>query len=222
MFARIITRVIQFLKTSNPRLGALALSGLLILGMLPVAGCNGTQVAQDIVNWMPAIQSAVAVVDSTISILAPADASVLVISNAAFDAGTGLLVTAANTYLANPNASALQQLQAQIVALQQQVNASLLAAAKIVNPTSQQKVMTDVNAVATAVNAVLALVLSISSKTQASQMAVSAKIKIAQVEPLTRPYDDSKILADHYQLSSVWKGSELMVQGQMQLQQAGF
>jgi hypothetical protein len=73
-------------------------------------------------------------------------------------------VAQAKAYLANPTASVLAQLQAAVVAFQQQVNASLLQAAKITNPNSQQQVLNAINAVATVVLAILALVQSISSK----------------------------------------------------------
>jgi hypothetical protein len=36
---------------------------------LPLMGCSGTSVAQNIVNWTPALQSAVATVDSTATLL---------------------------------------------------------------------------------------------------------------------------------------------------------
>ncbi len=138
--------------SGNPtaKLGAWALIALLL--QLPfVSGCSGTSVAQDIVNWTPALQSAVATVDSTAALLAPADAPIFVAATAGFDAASNLLVAQAKAYLANPSASVLAQLQAAVVAFQQQVNASLLQAAKITNPNSQQHVLNAINAVATVV-----------------------------------------------------------------------
>src|SRR5208337_398530 len=103
------------------RLGAWAMIALLI--PLPwMQGCTATGVAQDIVNWTPALQSAVTTVDSTAALLAPVDAPIFAAATVVFDAATNLLVAQAKAYLANPSAGVLAQLQSQIVTLQQQVN----------------------------------------------------------------------------------------------------
>ena len=81
-------------------------------------GCSGVTVAQDIVNWTPSLQSAVATVDSTAALLAPADAPVFAAATTGFDAASYFLVAQARAFLANPSASALAQLQTQIVTLQ--------------------------------------------------------------------------------------------------------
>lgn len=70
--------------------------------------------AQDIVNWTPALQSAVATVDSTASVLAPADAPAFTGATVGFDAASNLLVTQAKAYLANPTSTTLGQLQTQV------------------------------------------------------------------------------------------------------------
>jgi len=75
--------------SGNPtvKLGAWALIALLL--QLPfVSGCSGTTVAQDIVNWTPALQSAVATIDSTAALLAPADAPIFVAATVGFDAAS--------------------------------------------------------------------------------------------------------------------------------------
>ena len=114
------------------KFGAWMLIALLI--PLPwMQGCTATGVAQNIVNWMPALQSAVASVDSTAALLAPADAPIFTAATSGFDAASNLLVVQAKAYLANPSAGVLAQLQTQIVTLQQQVNAALLQAGRIVN-----------------------------------------------------------------------------------------
>jgi len=79
---------------STARLGAWALIALLL--PLPfVSGCSETSVAQNIVNWTPALESAVATVDSTAALLAPADAPVFAAATAGFDAASNLLVAQA-------------------------------------------------------------------------------------------------------------------------------
>ena len=64
---------------STAKLGVWALIALLL--PLPfVGGCSGVTIAQDIVNWTPALESAVATVDSAASLLAPADAPIFAVA----------------------------------------------------------------------------------------------------------------------------------------------
>jgi len=119
-------------STATAKLGAWLLAALMI--PLPwLQGCTASSVAQEIVNWTPALQGAVATVDSTAAILAPADAPVFAAATAGFDAASNLLVAQAKAYLANPSAGVLAALQSQVVAFQQQVNTGLLQAARIVD-----------------------------------------------------------------------------------------
>jgi hypothetical protein len=181
----------------NARLGAWMLIALLI--PLPwIQGCSTVSVAQDIVNWTPALQSAVATVDSTAALLAPPDAPIFVAATVGFDAASNLLVAQAKAYLANPSAGALQLLQTQVVTLQQQVSAALLQAARIVDPASQQHAMTVIQAVATIVNSILALVASISSKAAVASMSATTGIKLAMLRPYLDEAHAAEILAAHY------------------------
>ena len=180
---------------STAKLGVWALIALL----LPfTAGCSGTSVAQNIVNWTPTLQSAVATVDSTATLLDPLDAPIFTAATVGFDAASNLLVAQAKAYLANPTAPVLQQLQTAVVAFQQQVNASLLQAARISNPASQQQVLNAINAVATVVSAMLALVTSISSKAAVARMASQSTIKLASVRPYMNEGKAAAMVAVHY------------------------
>jgi len=107
-------------------------------------------------------------------------------------------VVQAKAYLANPSASTLAQVQNQIVTLQQQVNAALLEAARIVNPASQQHALATIQAVGTVVMAILALVQSVSSKSAVEQMAARATIKMAAVQPYLDGTEAAQIVAGHY------------------------
>jgi hypothetical protein len=175
---------------------------------MPMAGCSGTTVAQDIVNWTPTLQSAVATVDSTAAMLAPADAPIFAEATVSFDAASNELVAQAKAYLANPTASVLAQLQSQVVIFQQQVNASLLSAARIVNPTSQQHALNAINAVATVVNAMLALVTSISSKAAVARMAAQSTIKLTAVQPFLNEGQSAAMVASHYGEPLGWARAE--------------
>jgi hypothetical protein len=174
---------------------------LLIVLLLPlpwIEGCNGTTVAQDIVNWTPALQSAVATVDSTAALLAPADAPLFTAATTGFDAASNLLVAQAKAYLANPGAGVLATLQTQVVTFEQQVNAALLEAARIVNPASQQHALAAIQAVGTIVTAILALVQSVSSKSAVARMAAASPIKFSAVQRWTSDAESARLVAAHY------------------------
>jgi hypothetical protein len=206
--------------SSTVKLGAWALIALLL--PLPfMSGCSETAVAQDIVNWTPALESAVATVDSAAALLAPADAPIFAAATVGFDAASKLLVAQAKAYLANPSASVLAQLQAAVVAFQQQVNASLLSAAKIANPASQQHVLNAINAVGTVVAAIFALVQQVSSKAAVARMAAQSTVKLATVRPYMDENKIAAMVAAHYgepvQLARVQ-----LAQAELSAAQAGF
>jgi hypothetical protein len=174
---------------------------LLIVLLLPlpwITGCSGATVAQDIVNWTPSLESAVATVDSTAALLAPADAPLFSAATTGFDAAANLLVVQAKAYLANPGAGTLATLQAQVVTFEQQVNAALLQGAKIVSPASQQHALASIQAVGTIVSAILALVQSVSSRASVARMAADSTIKIATVKPWRNDARSAQIIAAHY------------------------
>jgi hypothetical protein len=182
---------------TTAKLGVWALIALLL--PLPfVGGCSGVTIAQDIVNWTPALESAVATVDSAASLLAPADAPIFAVATVGFDAASSLLVAQAKAYLANPTASLLAQLQTQVVTFQQQVNAALLQAAKITNKASQQHALACIQGVATIVSTIFALVQSVSSKIAVAQMAAQSTIKLAAVLPYMDEGKAARIVAGHY------------------------
>jgi hypothetical protein len=182
---------------STAKLGCWALIALLLPAPF-MSGCSGVSVAQDIVNWTPALQSAVATVDSTASLLAPPDAPIFTAATVGFDAASNLLVAQAKAYLANPTAPVLAELQTQVVTFQQQINSALLQAAKISNPNSQQHVLNAIGAVGTVVTAILALVESVSTKTAVASMAAQSTIKLATVRPYFDENNSAAMVAGHY------------------------
>jgi hypothetical protein len=182
---------------STAKLGVWALIALLL--PLPyLGGCSQTTVAQNIVNWTPALQSAVATVNSAGALLAPMDAQVFADATAGFNTASNLLSAQAKAYLANPSASTLAQMQNQIVAFQQQVNVAVLQAARIMNPASQQHALETIQAVGTVVTAILALVQSVSNKAAIAQMAARSTIKMAAVQPYLNETQAAEIVAEHY------------------------
>ncbi len=193
-----VTLVSGSKSSSTAKLGVWALCSLLLAATMPMMGCSTKNVAQSIVNWTPALQSVVAVADSTAGVLDPASAAIFAGATVAFDANSNVLVAEAKAYLAHPNATVLAQLQTAVVTFQQNVNVALLSAAKITNPLSQQKALTDINAVGTVVNAILALVSQVSTKAQVAKMASEAPVKVAQVLPLVNRQQAASLVAAHY------------------------
>ena len=183
--------------STSAKLGAWALVAL----MLPLpflSGCTGVSVAQEIVNWTPALQSAVATVDTTALMLMPADAPVFASATKDFGAASNLLVAQAKAYLVNPTASALAQMQIQVVALQQSVNAALLQAARIMDTGSQQHALAAIQAVGIIVSAILALVQSVSSRAAIARMAADSTIKLATVRPFMDEGKAAAMVAGHF------------------------
>jgi len=205
---------------ATAKLGVLALIALLL--PLPfVTGCSAATVAQDIVNWTPALESAVATVDSTAALLAPADAPIFTAATLGFDAASNLLAGQAKAYLANPSITTLAKIQSQVVTFQQQVNAALLEAAKIVDPASQKHSLAAVQAVATIVTTMLALVQSVSTRTAVAQMADRSAIKLATVAPYLDLPQAARLLATHYGEPTAAAQTQSR-QMESQLMQAGF
>jgi hypothetical protein len=180
------------------RIGALALISLVLVGTLPVVGCNATTAAEDIVAWTPTVISTANTVGATVSLLAPQDAVIIAAAVAGFDAAAQLFSNQAQTYLKNPGASALQQLQAQVLAFQQNVNSALLQAAKIVDPASQQKIMVAIQGLATALTAVLGLISTIKGNTVSPAAITAPAIKTSEVLPLMNRDLVLKEIAAHY------------------------
>lgn len=205
---------------SAVKLGVWALISLL-LPMPFISGCSATGVAQQIVNWTPALESAVATVDSTAALLAPVDAPVFAAATAGFDAASALLVAQAKAYLANPAAGILAQLQTAIAVFEEQVNVSLLSAAKIANPNSQQHALNAINAVGTVAIAMLALVSSISSKAAVARMAAQSSIKLADVRPYWDEDKAAAVVASHYS-EPVQVARDQVAQVELSAMQAGF
>jgi hypothetical protein len=170
------------------RLGAIALCMLSFAASTSfITGCSvqtGTKVAQDIVNWTPALENGLQTIAATGSLLLPTDAPIFAIATAGFDAAGTILVAQAKAYLANPSASVLTNLQTAAVSFQQTVSAGLLQAAQIKDPASQKLALAAINGVATIVSTILALIQSISSKTAVARMSEEAPIKYAQVRAL--------------------------------------
>ena len=173
-------------NTTTRLLGGLLLCVLTLIAAVPVVGCTQAQkvsVAQEIVNWTPAFISAADAANAIIQSLDPATVIILRPMTVAIDAFAPQIALGARNYLANPNQTTLQVVQALIVQIQQNTNAALLNAAKITNPDSQARALASINLVATIANTLLALIQQISTKAQVLAMAAGVHVTLAQVRP---------------------------------------
>jgi hypothetical protein len=199
--------------TLQSKLGALALSALLLFATVPTVGCSGVTVAQDIVNWTPTIISAAQTIDATVATLDPANAAVILLAGTTFTAAATLVEAQAKTYLANPTATALQQLQAQALAFQSNVSTALLQAARITNSASQQKITVAINAAVTGISAILALITTIKGST-VTPASVTANSTVAAAMRLVDRHQAIALVAQHY--------GEPQFMAAYQMQAAGF
>ncbi len=174
---------------SSRLLGGVALCLLTLSSGFMVTGCTKQQklnVAEQIVNWQPAADSAVQTTLTILEGLTPdpaAQAVEAVIQKSLQGAGT-IVRNAAQSYIDNPTNSNLQALQQIVVSVQQTINAQILQAAQISNPASQKSVLQAINGVGTIFNTILSLVQSISSQAQLKAMSEASPIKFAQVRAL--------------------------------------
>jgi hypothetical protein len=176
-------------------LGGLALCALAMFAGVPMTGCTQAQktnVAQEIVNWVPTLVSAADTVNGLVQAADPATVAILGPITLGINTLAPQVMTAAKNYLANPMQTTLQELQALTTQIQQNTNAALLAAAGIKDPASQAAAIKNINLLASAAQALLALVQSISTPAQAKAMAAHVTVTLAQV----RPYlDDARMQA---------------------------
>jgi hypothetical protein len=160
----------------------------LSLVLTPVMGCRGgatsVSVAQKIVDYVPALDSAANTVSATIEALVPADAIVVGVADAAFVQLSQAASAAAKAYAANPSPSELTNLQNTIVALQQSVSTALLNSIGLKDPHTLKLVQAALNGIATILLTVLGLVQSVSTKAQLERMSNGSPIKLARVLPL--------------------------------------
>lgn len=149
-----------------------------------ITGCTAQQtqqVANEIVAWLPSIDTGIQTIDNLVTTFQPADAATVTTINTSLDVATKQFTTIATAYSAHPNATTLSDLQAAVVALQQSSNTAVLTAYRIVDPASRAQALTAINAVSAAANTILALVASISKPAQVQSMRAKATVKLDTV-----------------------------------------
>jgi hypothetical protein len=115
------------------------------------------------------------------------------------------LITAGNAYLAKPSGDKYQNILNAVDALTASVDAKVLAAAKISNPQSQQKVLAVLTVASVSAHAVLTILQARASKAQLKAMPViSARVTLDQIRPyLNINYARSEIAKAGYRPDEV-------------------
>lgn len=94
------------------------------------------------------------------------------------------LITAGNAYLVKPSGDKYQNILNEVDALTASVDAKVLAAAKISNPQSQQKVLAVLTVASVSAHAVLTILQARASKSQLKAMPViTARVSLQEIKP---------------------------------------
>ena len=183
---------------ASAKLGAWALIALLL--PLPfVSGCSGKSVAQDIVNWTPALQSAVATVDSTAAMLAPADAPIFAAATVGFDAASNLLVGAGQGLPGQSfrrRAGAVAERSCRSATAGERGDSA--GGRKSSTQKSQTLAMAPSRRWAPSSARFWRWCNSVSSKAAVAQMAAQSSIRLAQVRAYLNEGKAAEIVAGHY------------------------
>jgi hypothetical protein len=189
------------IQTSATRFAKLVTMLLVIvLVLLPTAGCSQQSVVQQALTVFTAGQQYVAAAQSLapeLQVINPELAKE--VAEYADLAGKNLasLIAIANAYLAKPDAQGYQALLNGVDALTASIDQKVLAAAKISNPGSQAKVMAILAVAATSAHVVLGALQAKASKGQVQAMPkIAGRVAPAEIRPyLDRAYAD-QMLAD--------------------------
>jgi len=153
----------------------------LLFPILVLAGCTGGKtsisIAQAIVNHASEAVAAAQTVDTILATLDPALAGAINTGNQAFAAVASVIKADATAYLANPSTDKWTNLQTEVTAFEQSINASVLKAAGINNPI----VLVALQGLGLAVTTILGFIQSLSTKAQLEVMSRESPIKLATV-----------------------------------------
>lgn len=178
---------------------ALIAATLLVTGCTPAQQQTTVQVVSRIDAYMPTVINAADTVAATVSMLLPADALLIQVSDTAFDTAAATLAALCKSYLANPSANVLAQIQTAIDTLQQQVSAATLKAVGIKDAQSQQLAIAALKGLLTAVSFVFGLISQTQTTAQLIQLRDENRIRLATIRPyLDEPQLRQLARADGY------------------------
>ena len=150
------------------------------------------QVITQVNTHIPEVVAAADTVSAVVAGLLPTDAALIAVADTAFDTAAKTLQALTAAYIANPNATTLQQIQAAITTLEGQINTATLTVAGIKNAQTQAAVMAALKGLLTIVTVVFGLISPTMTSAQL-RAGRDAGIQLAKV----RPYmDENKLRAE--------------------------
>jgi hypothetical protein len=161
-----------------------------LTGCTPAQQQTTLQIVTEINTHIPEVVAGAQTVAATISALVPADAAVIGVADTAFTTGADLLQALTASYLKNPTASVLAQIQAAITTLEGQINTATLNATGIKNVALQNTVLAALKGLLTVVTVVFGLLAPTLTTAQLVQLREKNTIHLAKL----RPYMDQRVL----------------------------
>lgn len=154
---------------------------MLMTGCTPQQKQTTLQVITEVNVHGPELVAAADTAAATIAALDPAEAALIGISDTAFDTAAKTVQALTASYIANPNASTLAQIQASITTLEGQINSATLNAVGIKDVAKQQMVLAALKGLLTIVTVVFARVAPTMTTSQLIDLRDSHTIHLAKV-----------------------------------------
>lgn len=168
-------------------LQSLVAAVVLILCIPVFTGCTASQkqttlqIITTVNSRLPEVVAAADTAAQVVASLDPASALLIEPADAAFDTLAKTLQALLTAYIANPSATALQQIQTAINTLESNVNTSVLAAAGIKNSASQALALAALKGLLTVVTIVFALISQTESVAMLEELRRTNTIHFAKV-----------------------------------------
>lgn len=169
------------------------LAALLItttVGCTPQQKQTTLQVVTAINAKMPTVIAAADTVAATVAVILPADGVIIGITDVAFDTAAKSIQALTASYIANPNASTLTQIQTAINTLESQVNTATLSVVGIKNQANQTLAVAALKGLLTTLSVVFGMVMPTESATMLDTLRSTDTIHLARM----RPYMDEPTL----------------------------
>jgi hypothetical protein len=179
----------RIVLTGQSAIASIALCAVMI-GCTAQQKQTTLQIVTEINTHIPEVVAAADTVAATVSALVPADAVIIGVSDVAFDTAAKTIQALTASYIANPTASVLAQIQTAITTLEGQINTATLNVVGIKNTATQSAVLAALKGLLTVVTVVFALISPTLTTAQLVDLRDSNTIHLARV----RPYMDEREL----------------------------
>lgn len=186
----------EYRNRINTNLMACVAMAVMLCVMIMTTGCTPAQkqttmqIAVSVNAHLPSVVAAADTVAAVVASLDPASALIIQPADVAFDTLAKTVQALLTSYIANPTASVLQQIQTAINTLESTVNTAVLAAAGIKNSSSQALALAALKGLLTVVTIVFALISQTETVAMLKQLRDTNTIHLA----LMRPYMDKVVL----------------------------